>query len=85
MENTPLENKSPDQSENVITLNDLVMCRNIIYIASKRGAFSAEEFTDIGGVYNKLDTFLKKHVKTTDGKSSTESSEKTTDENNIEI
>lgn len=49
--------------ENSITLNDLVMVRNIINVASKRGAFSAEEFSDIGTVYNKIDEFLKLHLK----------------------
>lgn len=78
-----LENN--EEENDIISLNDLVMCRNIIHVASKRGAFSAEEFSDIGGVYNKLDSFLKKHIKTTDEKLNKESSEKTTDENNIEI
>ena len=31
-------------TENSITLNDLVVLRNIVHIASRRGAFSAEEF-----------------------------------------
>ena len=83
MENPSLDNK--EETNDLISLNDLVMCRNIIHVASKRGAFSAEEFSDIGGVYNKLDTFLKKHIKTTDEKLNKESSEKTADENNIEI
>ena len=50
--------------ENSITLNDLAMLRNIINVASKRGAFGAEEFSNIGIVYNKIDTFLKLHLKT---------------------
>ena len=83
MENPSLDNK--EETNDLISLNDLVMCRNIIHVASKRGAFSAEEFSDIGGVYNKLDTFLKKHIKTTDEKLNKDSSEKTADENNIEI
>lgn len=49
--------------ENSITLNDLVLLRNIVNVASKRGAFSAEEFSDIGAVYNKIDTFLKMNLK----------------------
>ena len=51
---------------NSITLNDLVMMRNIINVASKRGAFSAEEFSDIGAIYNKVDSFLKLHLKNMD-------------------
>ena len=49
--------------ENSITLNDLVLLRNIVNVASKRGAFSAEEFVDIGTVYNKVDNFLKMNLK----------------------
>ena len=52
-----------DDTENSITLNDLVVLRNIVHIASRRGAFSAEEFSDIGTVYNKVDKFLKKILK----------------------
>ena len=49
--------------ENSITLNDLVLLRNIVNVASKRGAFSAEEFVDIGTVYTKVDNFLKMNLK----------------------
>ena len=58
-----VEVNSSQELESTITLNDLVMCRNLIHIASKRGAFSAEEFSEIGSVYNKIDTFLKKNIK----------------------
>tara|TARA_Y100000992_G_scaffold276990_1_gene221565 strand:+ start:302 stop:556 length:255 start_codon:yes stop_codon:yes gene_type:complete len=57
------DKEAPQELESTITLNDLVMCRNLIHIASKRGAFSAEEFSEIGSVYNKIDTFLKKNIK----------------------
>lgn len=79
---------------NSITLNDLVMLRNIINVASKRGAFSAEEFSDIGAIYNKVDSFLKLHLKQIDDDDSSEkqsdknsntSSDKSKMENKIEI
>lgn len=54
---------APTVPEDSITLNDLVVLRNIVHIASRRGAFSAEEFSDIGTVYNKVDKFLKKNIK----------------------
>jgi hypothetical protein len=73
--------------ETSITLNDLVMLRNIVNVASKRGAFSAEEFTDIGAVYNKIDSFLKINLKkmeeTEEEKPSTDT--ETESENKIEI
>tara|TARA_B100001559_G_C16491998_1_gene618855 strand:- start:1178 stop:1438 length:261 start_codon:yes stop_codon:yes gene_type:complete len=73
--------------ETSITLNDLVMLRNIVNVASKRGAFSAEEFSDIGAVYNKIDNFLKTNLKkmeeTEEEKPSTDT--ETESENKIEI
>tara|TARA_Y100000589_G_C27032883_1_gene579782 strand:- start:384 stop:641 length:258 start_codon:yes stop_codon:yes gene_type:complete len=74
--------------ENSITINDLVMLRNIVNVASRRGAFSAEEFTDIGAVYNKIDTFLKANLKKPEGEEETSSVEDTSggeNENKIEI
>jgi hypothetical protein len=61
-------------TENSITLNDLVVLRNIVHIASRRGAFSAEEFSDIGTVYNKVDKFLKKNIKEDSSEKSTQES-----------
>lgn len=52
-----------DKSVESITISDLVMLRNLVHIASKRGAFSAEEFSEIGAVYSRVDTFLKKNIK----------------------
>ena len=73
-----MDNKPTEMSEtDSITLNDLVVMRNIIHIASRRGAFSAEEFSDIGSVYNKVDKFLKKNIKE-------ESTEKSNTESSVE-
>lgn len=41
-----------------ITVQDLDALRNIIDLASTRGAFRANELADIGLVYNKLSQFL---------------------------
>ena len=71
--------------ETSITLNDLVMLRNIVNVASKRGAFSAEEFSDIGAVYNKIDTFLKMNLKKMEETEEEKSSTETESENKIEI
>lgn len=74
--------------ENSITINDLVMLRNIVNVASRRGAFSTEEFTDIGAVYNKIDTFLKANLKKPEGEEETSGVEDTIggeNENKIEI
>ena len=41
-----------------ITIQDLDMLKNIIDLASSRGAFRAAEMKDVGEVYNKLSAFL---------------------------
>jgi len=44
--------------ENNITIADLNLLKNIIDLASTRGAFRAAEMTQIGEVYEKLTAFL---------------------------
>ena len=44
--------------ENNITVADLNLLKNIIDLASARGAFRAGEMKEIGEVYNKLAAFL---------------------------
>jgi len=41
-----------------LNVNDLVALRNIIDVASQRGAFKASELEMVGKVYNKLNSFL---------------------------
>ena len=41
-----------------LTLQDLVLVAQIIQLTSSRGAFKAEEMEQVGGLYNKLITFL---------------------------
>ena len=45
-----------------LTLNDIIIVRNIVDIAAKRGAFLAGEFKDIGQIYEKIDTFVKSQL-----------------------
>lgn len=42
-----------------LTLADLASIKNIIEAASSRGAFKAEELTQVGSIYDKLSVFLK--------------------------
>jgi hypothetical protein len=44
--------------ENNITIADLNLLKNIIDLASRRGAFQASEMKEIGEVYDKLNMFL---------------------------
>ena len=42
-----------------LQLSDLLLCMQAIQLASTRGAFRAEEFTQIGGVFDRVTAFLK--------------------------
>ena len=42
-----------------LQLSDILLCAQAIQLASTRGAFRAEEFTQVGGVYDRLVAFLK--------------------------
>jgi hypothetical protein len=44
-----------------LTIQDLAMARAVIELATERGVFKAGELASVGGLYNKLDAFLK-HV-----------------------
>lgn len=44
--------------ENNITIADIDTVKNIIDLASTRGAFRGEELTQVGAVYDKLSAFL---------------------------
>jgi hypothetical protein len=41
-----------------LTLQDLVLVAQIIQLTAQRGAFKAEELTQVGGLYDKLVAFL---------------------------
>lgn len=42
-----------------LTIVDLKNIRTVFDIAAKRGAFSAQEMSAVGAIYNRLDGFLK--------------------------
>ena len=58
MENTTQPQQQPD-----ITLADLEIVKNIIDVASQRGAFKASELKDVGEAYNKLNNFIGRMVR----------------------
>jgi len=49
----PVENSGPE-----LTVQDLAAIKQIIDVASSRGAFKPNEMMTIGQVYTKLETFL---------------------------
>jgi hypothetical protein len=53
------ETAAPEQTElPSVTVNDLVNVYNIIDLASKRGAFQANELSSVGAVANKVKSFV---------------------------
>ena len=49
----------PENNAVQLQLSDLLLCAQAIQLASTRGAFRAEEFTQIGGVFDRITAFLK--------------------------
>jgi hypothetical protein len=45
-----------------LTISDLVALRNIIDLASSRGAFKAPELKDVGTAYERLSAFIEAAV-----------------------
>ena len=44
--------------DNSITINDLIVIRNALDLASTRGAFRGAELSTVGGLFDKLQAFL---------------------------
>ena len=55
---TPATAPAVDQPAPGLTLQDLVLVAQIIQLTAQRGAFKAEELTQVGGLYDKLVAFL---------------------------
>jgi uncharacterized phage protein gp47/JayE len=69
-EETTTETAQPTQTENAgqpagpdLNVSDLIALKNIIEIASQRGAFKAAELEAVGKTFNKLATFLESVTK----------------------
>ena len=55
---TAAQTPAPETAENDLNINDLNAMKQIIDLASSRGAFKAAEMEAVGKVYNKLSNFL---------------------------
>lgn len=60
---TTEETTAPESGEQLVVtplqLSDLLLTAQVIQLASSRGAFRAEELTEVGGLYDRIVTFLK--------------------------
>ena len=52
------EAQAPQETTTDLSIQDLLAVRNIIDIASQRGAFRAGEMEPVGKAFNKLNAFL---------------------------
>ena len=52
------QEQTQEQSGAELTVQDLQAIKQIIDVATQRGAFRGNELMSVGQVYNKLDTFL---------------------------
>jgi len=50
------ENSGPAGPD--LNISDLAALKNVVEVATQRGAFKAQELEAVGKVFNKLDTFL---------------------------
>jgi hypothetical protein len=50
--------ENPIQQPTQLSLGDLIDIKNILEVASGRGAFQAKELSAVGRVYDKLSAFL---------------------------
>jgi hypothetical protein len=58
-EQTTQQVAQPDEAAVQLQLSDLMLCAQALQLASTRGAFRAEEFTQIGSVFDRITAFLK--------------------------
>ena len=68
MENTT---ENPITVTTQITIADLNLLKNIVDLASTRGAFRASEMQEIGAVFNRLNAFLEDVVSQAQAESAT--------------
>lgn len=54
----PAQTAQPQESPVELTVQDLGNIKQIIDVASQRGAFKPNEMTTVGTTYTKLETFL---------------------------
>lgn len=58
-EETQTKEKTETAEQNIeLTVNDLGALKQIIDVASSRGAFKPNEMTAVGSIYTKLENFL---------------------------
>ncbi len=53
-----MQNEAPQAPQPELNLVDLQNIRAIIDTASRRGAFSAQEMSSVGGVFDRLNAFI---------------------------
>jgi hypothetical protein len=58
VDTTQVDTNQVDTNQINLQLTDLIIAVQAIQLASSRGAFKPEEFTDVGGCYERIVAFL---------------------------
>lgn len=53
-----VEAEAPKEGAPELTVSDLHLLKQVIDVASQRGAFKPNEMVNVGTIYNKLEAFL---------------------------
>lgn len=56
---TPEVTESTQEASAQLQLSDLVLSAQAIQLAAQRGAFKPEEFTQVGGAFDRITAFLR--------------------------
>lgn len=59
---TETQQKETVITESQITLSDFILMSNIISTIARRGGFESKEFTIVGDLATRLDTFIAQHT-----------------------
>jgi len=67
----PMPKAEAEQEPVSLTITDIAYCKQIIEIASKKGAFEAKELAIVGVTYNRISKWLEENQPTDAGETST--------------
>lgn len=60
--NISMEPSNSTTTQQQLSLSDLIVLKQIVEVASERGAFKADELSHIGQLYDRLRAFLEQAV-----------------------
>ena len=61
-EKSEMGEKSPISADQVLNVNDVKIVVKALTLAASRGAFKIEEYSILGGAYDRVNAFLNNHT-----------------------